>query len=136
MVRFVLLRIYKVKTFSSVFVYILLYLISVSACVFVRCLLTNSGMDIVAIMQSWNFNETLIKPFRDSSLGHVAVAYLLYKIATPARYTVTLGKEFVFKLFYDQNLLEIFSDQNFPIEEIFKKLSQYFEVIENTLSVF
>uniref|UniRef100_A0A336MH59 CSON014723 protein n=1 Tax=Culicoides sonorensis TaxID=179676 RepID=A0A336MH59_CULSO len=52
---------------------------------------SKSGMDIVAIMQHWNFNETLIKPFRDSSLGHVAVAYLLYKIATPARYTVTLG---------------------------------------------
>jgi len=24
-------------------------------------------------------------------LGHIAVAYFLYKIATPARYTVTLG---------------------------------------------
>ncbi|XP_063705113.1 uncharacterized protein C18orf19 homolog A [Culicoides brevitarsis] len=52
---------------------------------------SKSGMDIVAIMQSWNFSDTLIKPFRDSSMGHVAVAYLLYKIATPARYTVTLG---------------------------------------------
>lgn len=33
----------------------------------------------------------LIKPLRDSHLGHVAIAYLLYKIATPARYTVTIG---------------------------------------------
>lgn len=42
-------------------------------------------------MESWNFSETLINPLRDSHLGHIAVAYLLYKIATPARYTVTLG---------------------------------------------
>lgn len=28
---------------------------------------------------------------KDSHLGHVAIAYFLYKIATPARYTVTLG---------------------------------------------
>uniref|UniRef100_A0A336L7Q2 CSON005550 protein n=1 Tax=Culicoides sonorensis TaxID=179676 RepID=A0A336L7Q2_CULSO len=38
---------------------------------------SKSGMDIVAIMQHWNFNETLIKPFRDSSLGHVAVALIM-----------------------------------------------------------
>lgn len=49
-------------------------------------------MDIVTVMQSWNFNEALIKPFRDSSLGHLAIAYLLYKVATPARYTITLGE--------------------------------------------
>lgn len=24
-------------------------------------------------------------------MGHIAIAYVLYKIATPARYTVTLG---------------------------------------------
>lgn len=46
---------------------------------------------MVDIMQSLNFSETLIKPFRDSSMGYVAVAYALYKITTPLRYTVTLG---------------------------------------------
>lgn len=29
--------------------------------------------------------------FRDSSMGYVAITYGLYKIATPLRYTVTLG---------------------------------------------
>lgn len=43
------------------------------------------------MLEKWNFHEVMIKPFRDSSLGHVAVAYLLYKAATPARYAVTLG---------------------------------------------
>jgi Protein of unknown function (DUF1279) len=50
-----------------------------------------SGFDIVGLMEQWNFSDTLINPLRDSHLGHIAVAYLLYKIATPARYTVTLG---------------------------------------------
>lgn len=38
-----------------------------------------------------HFNEAIISKLRDSSLGHAAVAYLCYKIATPIRYTVTLG---------------------------------------------
>lgn len=42
-------------------------------------------------METWHFNETIINKLRDSSLGHAAVAYLCYKIATPLRYTVTLG---------------------------------------------
>lgn len=50
-----------------------------------------SGVDVVSILEGLNFSETFIKPFRDSSMGYVAVAYALYKIATPLRYTVTLG---------------------------------------------
>lgn len=50
-----------------------------------------SGVDIVGMLESWNFSEKLINPLRDSHLGHLAVAYFLYKIATPARYTVTVG---------------------------------------------
>ncbi|XP_052888625.1 uncharacterized protein C18orf19 homolog A [Anopheles moucheti] len=52
---------------------------------------STSGVDVIAILESLGVSETLINPVRDSSLGHIAVAYLLYKIATPARYTVTLG---------------------------------------------
>lgn len=36
-------------------------------------------------------SETVVTKLRDSSLGHAAIAYLCYKIATPLRYTVTLG---------------------------------------------
>jgi hypothetical protein len=53
--------------------------------------MSKSGVDIVGMLEAYNFSEVLVKPFRDSHLGHIAVAYLLYKIATPARYTVTLG---------------------------------------------
>uniref|UniRef100_A0A182IQM9 Uncharacterized protein n=1 Tax=Anopheles atroparvus TaxID=41427 RepID=A0A182IQM9_ANOAO len=52
---------------------------------------STSGVDVIAILESVGVSETLINPVRDSSLGHIAIAYLLYKIATPARYTVTLG---------------------------------------------
>lgn len=53
--------------------------------------LAKSGVDIVALLESWNFSEVIIRPLRDSSAGYFAVAYALYKIATPVRYTVTLG---------------------------------------------
>lgn len=42
-------------------------------------------------MEYYEFSETIIKPLRNSHLGHIAVAYFLYKVATPARYAVTLG---------------------------------------------
>lgn len=50
-----------------------------------------SGVDIIGVLEYLSFPEKLINPLRDSHLGHIAVAYLLYKLATPARYTVTLG---------------------------------------------
>ena len=36
-------------------------------------------------------SEKILSMYRNSSVGDVAVAYLMYKIATPARYTVTLA---------------------------------------------
>lgn len=49
-----------------------------------------SGVDIVALLEYLGASETVIKPFQSSGLGNFAGAYLLYKIATPARYTVTV----------------------------------------------
>lgn len=42
-------------------------------------------------MEYYEFNETIVSKLRNSHLGHVAIAYFLYKVATPVRYTVTLG---------------------------------------------
>lgn len=53
-----------------------------------------SGVDIPALMESVNISETIIAKVKNSSMGHFAIAYLLYKICTPIRYTVTLGKQF------------------------------------------
>lgn len=57
-----------------------------------------SGVDIIPVMEYMGFSEKIISPFRNSNLGNVALAYLMYKLATPARYTVTLaGTNFMVK---------------------------------------
>lgn len=43
-------------------------------------------------MKKIGLPEHMVDKVTESGMGHVAVAYALYKIATPARYTVTLGK--------------------------------------------
>lgn len=45
----------------------------------------------MGIMEYYEFSETIVSKLRNSHLGHVAIAYFLYKVATPARYFVTLG---------------------------------------------
>ncbi|GBM86324.1 Protein FAM210A [Araneus ventricosus] len=50
-----------------------------------------SGIDIIPILEYVNLPEILITPLRSSSLGNIAVASALYKLATPARYMVTVG---------------------------------------------
>lgn len=57
--------------------------------------LAESGVDIVSILEYIGINEMLIEPFRNGNAhvkaGYLAVAFALYKIATPLRYAVTLG---------------------------------------------
>jgi len=53
--------------------------------------LAKSGVDIAGLLESWNVSEKITNSLRDSSMGYIAVAYACYKIATPLRYTVTLG---------------------------------------------
>ncbi|GAB6025807.1 hypothetical protein CHUAL_011784 [Chamberlinius hualienensis] len=50
-----------------------------------------SGVDIVPLLEKLGASETIIKTVGNSGAGYIAVAYGMYKIATPARYTVTLG---------------------------------------------
>ena len=57
----------------------------------VNVLFFSRGFDIIPVMEYLGFSDKIINPFRNSSLGNVALAYLMYKLATPARYTVTLG---------------------------------------------
>ncbi|GAB1610470.1 protein FAM210A-like [Argonauta hians] len=53
--------------------------------------LTLSGFDIIPVLEKLNVSESIISKFKSSSVGNIAISYLLYKIATPARYTVTLA---------------------------------------------
>ncbi len=43
------------------------------------------------ILERLGVGETVLNFYRKPGIGNAAVAYLLYKIATPARYTVTIG---------------------------------------------
>lgn len=47
------------------------------------------GIDTMPILEKL-FSEKYINPLRNSSLGDVALTVLMYKLATPARYTVTI----------------------------------------------
>ncbi|XP_054282860.1 uncharacterized protein C18orf19 homolog A-like isoform X1 [Macrosteles quadrilineatus] len=55
--------------------------------------LASSGVDIVALLEQLNVSDKLINPLRNghATTGYLAISYALYKIATPLRYTVTLG---------------------------------------------
>ncbi|UYV67288.1 FAM210A [Cordylochernes scorpioides] len=49
------------------------------------------GVDIVPVLEAIKLDESIIQYFRNSSLGYFAMATGMYKLATPARYMVTLG---------------------------------------------
>jgi len=52
---------------------------------------SKSGVDIGKYMKKIGLPDHLVEKVTKSGIGDVAVAYALYKIATPARYAVTLG---------------------------------------------
>ena len=53
---------------------------------------------MISFLEKIGCSDKIISPFRNSSLGDIALAYLMYKLATPARYTVTLaGTNFAIK---------------------------------------
>ncbi|EEC18349.1 hypothetical protein ISCGN_000162 [Ixodes scapularis] len=53
--------------------------------------LATCGVDVVPLLEYVGLPETVISPLRKSGLGYIAAASAMYKLATPARYTVTLG---------------------------------------------
>ncbi|XP_050488118.1 protein FAM210A isoform X3 [Bombus huntii] len=50
-----------------------------------------NGVDIAHLMELMHFSKKYIDKVKDSTVGNWALAYLLYKIFTPLRYTVTIG---------------------------------------------
>lgn len=53
--------------------------------------LATCGVDVVPILEFLGLPESVISPLRKSGLNYIATASAMYKLATPARYTVTLG---------------------------------------------
>lgn len=52
-----------------------------------------SGVDIVNLMELVHLNQKYIDMVKSSSAGNWALTYVLYKIFTPLRYTVTIGNK-------------------------------------------
>jgi len=50
-----------------------------------------SGIDVPSILASMGTSEAYLEKIGQSDMGYYALAYACYKIATPARYTVTIG---------------------------------------------
>ncbi|XP_015213234.1 uncharacterized protein C18orf19 homolog A [Lepisosteus oculatus] len=49
------------------------------------------GVNLVPFLEFVGLPERLVSMLKDSQSGYALTAYAMYKIATPARYTVTLG---------------------------------------------
>ncbi|XP_072531772.1 uncharacterized protein C18orf19 homolog A [Salminus brasiliensis] len=49
------------------------------------------GVNLVPFLEHIGFPDRLVKLLENSQSGYALTAYAMYKIATPARYTVTLG---------------------------------------------
>nr|XP_053655239.1 uncharacterized protein C18orf19 homolog B-like [Cherax quadricarinatus] len=49
------------------------------------------GVDIVPILEKLGAGENILSHLQNSNAGYYAIAYAMYKIATPARYTITIG---------------------------------------------
>lgn len=51
-----------------------------------------SGVDIPALLRSISISESIIDNLKDSKMGHLAISYMCYKVMTPVRYMLTVGK--------------------------------------------
>ncbi|XP_036371820.1 uncharacterized protein C18orf19 homolog A [Megalops cyprinoides] len=49
------------------------------------------GVNVVPFLEVIGFPEKIVNLLQSSQSGHAITAYAMYKIATPARYTMTLG---------------------------------------------
>lgn len=53
--------------------------------------LSKSGVDVPELLRSIDVSDSIVGRFEQSKMGHLAIAYLCYKIATPVRYALTVG---------------------------------------------
>ena len=50
-----------------------------------------SGIDVGALIAYFGASQEYVDKLKDSEYVNIALAYACYKIATPARYTITIG---------------------------------------------
>lgn len=104
-----------------------------------------SGVDIVGILENFHVSETIISKLRDSSLGHWAIAYLCYKIASPGRYAVTLaGTTYTINILSSRGiikpmptrgeLVQMYKDKKDDIQQKIEDKKQDFENLQQKVS--
>jgi len=54
-------------------------------------MLTKSGVDIISVLEFLHVPKSYLEKLEGSEAGYLALSYACYKVATPARYTVTVG---------------------------------------------
>jgi len=54
-------------------------------------MMIKSGVDIISVLESLHVSKSYLEKLEGSEAGYYALAYACYKVATPARYTVTVG---------------------------------------------
>ncbi|KAJ2953799.1 hypothetical protein O0L34_g1427 [Tuta absoluta] len=53
--------------------------------------IVSSGVDMLAVVESFGISEKLTAPLKESGAGNFAVSLALYKLISPLRYAVTIG---------------------------------------------
>ncbi|XP_055371096.1 protein FAM210A [Condylostylus longicornis] len=83
----------KFKLMYKKYWYVLIpvHLVTSAGWFFSFYLLSKSGVDIPTFLEYLRVSDSMIDKVRESDMGHYAIAYLCYKLATPLRYAVTLG---------------------------------------------
>ncbi|XP_067120544.1 uncharacterized protein C18orf19 homolog A [Centruroides vittatus] len=77
-----------------------------------------SGFDIVPYLEAVGFSERFLEPLKNSRLGYLAVASAMYKLATPARYMVTVGgTTFAVKYLTKRNYIKSMKDIKTMIQQ-------------------
>lgn len=73
----------------------------------------SSGVDVAEMLRTIHVSETIVSKMENSPTGHLAIAYLCYKIATPVRYMVTIGEFFFLHALTDmERFVELFVMSN------------------------
>lgn len=90
--------------------------------------LAQSGFDIVPLLESLRVSESIVDSFKQSGLGNVASAYLMYKVATPARYTVTLaGTNLAIRYFRKTGRMEPVPESS-KFRQLYKDSKKYLSI--------
>ena len=85
------------------------------------------GVDVIPLLEAIGAGETVIGAFQTPGVGNAAVAYLLYKVATPARYTVTiLGTQLTVRMMRKMGYWEPVPKQD-SIRQLYKEGREEFK---------